>query len=160
MLLEDCDVVNELADGEARVRADFLRQVFYPAAKQILHWHEVGTLNGIGVGLTEPLPGYLVGALGLVNLTPPAFSEAVENGEDVAISVLDETMTLYTDHDAEALIYNEQTTGATTEQVKQTAEAAGVAVVPMSEVLPDNLSYVPWMASNIDRLDKALRQHG
>ena len=68
-------------------------------------------LGGTPVAITEPVPGYLIDALGLSNLTPPAFSEAIEEGEDVSVGVLDETLRLFTDDQVEALIYNEQTTG-------------------------------------------------
>src|SRR5581483_28615 len=45
---------------------------------------------GEGVGITEPLPLYMLRAMGLRNLTPPQFSQAVEEGGDVAARVLAE----------------------------------------------------------------------
>jgi zinc/manganese transport system substrate-binding protein len=51
---------------------------------------------GEGVGITEPVPLYLLDAVGLVNETPAAFSEAVEEGDDVSAAVLKETLDLYT----------------------------------------------------------------
>ncbi|MFQ1002872.1 metal ABC transporter solute-binding protein, Zn/Mn family [Modestobacter sp. SSW1-42] len=111
---------------------------------------------GAGVAITEPVPGYLLDALGAENRTPEEFSEAIEEGDDVAPAVLQETIDLFTGGQVEALVYNEQTTGAETEQVLSAAEAAGVAVVPVTETLPEGEDYVSWMQSNIDAVADAL----
>ncbi|MEO8907559.1 MAG: zinc ABC transporter substrate-binding protein, partial [Microbacteriaceae bacterium] len=47
---------------------------------------------GKGAAITEPVPLYLLNAIGLVDKTPTKFSEAIENGSDVAPSVLRETL--------------------------------------------------------------------
>ncbi|HEX8510543.1 MAG TPA: zinc ABC transporter substrate-binding protein, partial [Propionibacteriaceae bacterium] len=86
------------------------------------------TYAGQGVGLTEPVPVYLLDAIGLDNLTPAEFSEAVEEGDDVSAAVLKETLDLYTNQEVEALVYNAQTSGPVTEQVKAAAVKAGIAV--------------------------------
>lgn len=113
-------------------------------------------LGGAPVAVTEPVPGYLVAALGLRDLTPPAFSEAIEEGDDVSVAVLAETLDLFADGAVDALIYNEQTTGPTTEQVEDAAEAADVAVVGVTETLPDGETYQSWMRSTIDRIADAV----
>jgi zinc/manganese transport system substrate-binding protein len=115
-----------------------------------------GEVGGKAVGITEPVPGYLLEALGLTNPTPPEFSEAIEEGEDVSVSVLDETLSLYTDHQVDALVYNEQTSGPITEQVKQAAEDTGIPVVGVTETMPDGDTYLTWMTSNLDKLHQAL----
>lgn len=112
--------------------------------------------SGTTVGITEPVPIYLLDDVGLENLTPAAFTAGVEQGEDVPVSVLDDTLSLYRDHRVAALIYNEQTTSATTEQVKQAANDAGIPVVPVTETLPSDQDYVSWMSANLDALAKAL----
>ncbi|WP_369138123.1 metal ABC transporter solute-binding protein, Zn/Mn family [Modestobacter versicolor] len=112
--------------------------------------------EGAGVAITEPVPGYLLDALGAENRTPEEFSEAIEEGGDVAPSVLQETLDLFSGGQVEALVYNEQTTGAETEQVLAAAEAAGVAVVPVTETLPEGEDYVSWMQGNIDAVATAL----
>lgn len=113
-------------------------------------------LAGTPVSITEPVPVYLLDALSLHNLTPAAFSEAVEEGEDVPVGVLAATLDLYGSHQVAALIYNEQTTGATTEQVRQAAEDAGIPVVAVSETLPPGMDYVSWMTANLDAVAQAL----
>ena len=111
---------------------------------------------GAGVAITEPVPGYLLDALGAENRTPEEFSEAIEEGDDVAPAVLQETIDLFTSGQVKALVYNEQTTGPETEQVLDAAESAGVAVVPVTETLPEGEDYVSWMQSNIDAIADAL----
>lgn len=114
--------------------------------------------SGKGVGITEPVPLYLTEAAGLENKTPEAFSEAIEEGDDVSASVLKETVELYSKHEVAVLVYNEQTSGPITEQVQKAAESAGVPVVPVTETLPEGLDYVGWMKQNVDKLSAALGQ--
>lgn len=114
------------------------------------------TVAGKGVAITEPVPGYLLDNLGLVNKTPAEFSEAIENETDVPATVLSDTLALFSSHQVAALVYNEQTTGPQTEQVLAAAKAAGVAVVPVTETLPAGKDYITWMTANLDALRTAL----
>ncbi|HEY0189293.1 MAG TPA: zinc ABC transporter substrate-binding protein [Cellulomonas sp.] len=121
---------------------------------------ETATMNeeyaGLGVAITEPVPGYLLDAVGLDNLTPDEFSESIEEETDVPATVLQETLALFTDHQVAALVYNEQTTGSETEQVLAAAEDNDIAVVPVTETLPEGEDYVSWMTANLTALDEAL----
>jgi zinc/manganese transport system substrate-binding protein len=114
------------------------------------------TAAGEGVAITEPVPLYMTEALGLENRTAAAFSEAVEEGDDVAPAVLRDQLALLSEHRVAVLAYNEQTTGATTEQVLAAAEAAGVPVVGVRETLPDGQDYVEWMQHDLDAFRTAL----
>jgi zinc/manganese transport system substrate-binding protein len=111
---------------------------------------------GNGAAITEPVPLYLLEAVGLRNETPPAFSAAVEEGNDVSASVLKQTLDLFSGGKVKALVYNEQTSGPITEQVKKAAEQAGVPVVPVTETLPDGQSYISWMTENLNNVKRAL----
>jgi zinc/manganese transport system substrate-binding protein len=113
-------------------------------------------VKGTGVAVTEPVPDYMLDALGLDNETPPAFGEAVEAGDDVAVSVLAHTLDLFTSHAVAALVYNAQTTGAVTDQVKQAAQDAGVPVVSVTELVPSGQTYVEWMTGNLERIAAAV----
>ncbi len=104
------------------------------------------TAAGVGVGITEPVPLYLLDAMGLRNLTPLDFSRAVEDSQDVSARVLSETLALYSNHEVAALVYNAQTSGPITAQVKAAARSAGIPVVPVTETLPDDMSYLSWMS--------------
>jgi len=113
---------------------------------------------GDGVSITEPVPLYLLDAIGLDNRTPDAFSEAIEEDTDVAPAVLQATLALYSGHQVRLLAYNEQTTGPQTEAVLGAAQDNGIPVVPVTETLPDGKSYVTWMTDNLDAIAAALAQ--
>ncbi|WP_282697268.1 zinc ABC transporter substrate-binding protein [Streptomyces sp. CC208A] len=111
---------------------------------------------GTPVAVTEPVPLYLTEACGLVDKTPAAFSEAVEEGDEVPPRALQETLALFTGRSVRVLVYNEQTSGAQTERVKDAAESNGIPVVPVTETLPAGKDYQGWMADNITALERAL----
>jgi zinc/manganese transport system substrate-binding protein len=111
---------------------------------------------GVGVAITEPVPLYLLRAAGLVNRTPPQFSQAVEEGTDVAPRVLQQTLALFSMHQVWALVYNEQTVDVATTRVSHAAKAAEIPVVRMTETLPRGQSYLSWMSANLTALESAL----
>jgi zinc/manganese transport system substrate-binding protein len=113
-------------------------------------------LEGVPVSITEPVPSHMLEAIGAVNKTPEAFSAAVEDGSEIAVEVLDQTLDLYRQGKVAALVYNQQTTGPLTEQVRQAAEDGEVPVVPMTETMPAGSDYISWMTDNLDRLETAL----
>ena len=53
--------------------------------------------SGARVAITEPVPLYLLEAAGLENATPPAFSEAIEEGTDAPALVLRDVEALVSD---------------------------------------------------------------
>lgn len=113
---------------------------------------------GKGVAITEPVPLYLLDAMGLVDKTPEAFSEAIEEETDVPATVLQETLDLFSAHQVSVLVYNEQTTGAQTEAVLAAAKEAGVPDVPVQETLPSGLDYIAWQQKIIDEISQALSE--
>ena len=106
--------------------------------------------------VTEPVALRLTDLMGLHNSTPSAFLEAVEEGQDVAPATLLETLKVLEDDGIAAVIANTQTGGNETERIIDEAEAANIPVLEFAEVLPDGLTYVEWMAGNIDTLADAL----
>ncbi|WP_194410005.1 metal ABC transporter solute-binding protein, Zn/Mn family [Microbacterium cremeum] len=112
--------------------------------------------EGESVFITEPVPVYLVAAAGLENVTPDAFSEAVEEGQDVAPATLLESLGLLESGDVRVVITNSQTGGAETGQIVDAAEAAGIPVIAFSETLPEGQTYISWMQANIEALSAAL----
>ena len=112
---------------------------------------------GTGVAITEPVPLSLLEASGLVDKTPEEFSEAVEEGTDVAPAVLQQTEALLSGRQVGLLAYNEQTTGPQTEAVLKAARDNGVPVVPVTETLPAGKDYVGWMQGNLDAVGSALK---
>lgn len=132
----------------------------FTAALTVLEGDEAAikaTSAGEGVAITEPVPLYLLDAAGLVNKTPAKFSEAIEGGTDVSPVVLRDTLALFSKHAVKLLAYNEQATGPETQQVLAAAKKAGVAVVPVTETLPDGKDYLAWMTDNLAAVKAALK---
>ncbi|MDN5857657.1 MAG: zinc ABC transporter substrate-binding protein [Pseudonocardia sp.] len=114
---------------------------------------------GERIAITEPVPGYLLEAAGLVNATPAEFSEAIEEDIDPPAAVLQEMLALFTGTPVRALILNTQTQTPTTDQVELAAQTAQVPVVGMSETLPaGQADYLAWMGGQIDALAVALNR--
>ncbi len=112
---------------------------------------------GARVAVTEPVPGYLVQTAGLTDVTPPEFTEAIEEDTDPPAAVLQETLALFSGDPVRALILNAQTETPSTDQVRDAAQTAGVPVVEMTETLPEGAAgYVDWMSGQIDALAGAL----
>ncbi|MDQ1587263.1 MAG: zinc/manganese transport system substrate-binding protein [Microbacteriaceae bacterium] len=111
---------------------------------------------GQGVSITEPVPVYMLDAIGLVDKTPFAFSKAIEDGTDVSPTVLQQTLALYSSHSVKLLAYNEQTSGPQTDAVLTAAKTAGIPVVPVTETLPSGKDYISWMTSNLNAIAHAL----
>lgn len=114
--------------------------------------------EGDKIFVTEPVPLYLTAAAGLTNVTPEAFSEAVEEGQDVPPATLLEADKLLKAGDVRAVIANAQTGGAETTQVIDTAKAAGIPVIEFTEILPEGKTYLTWMADNIATLAATLNR--
>jgi zinc/manganese transport system substrate-binding protein len=111
---------------------------------------------GEGVAITEPVPLYLLEAAGLVNKTPETFSAAIEEDTDVPPAVLKETEDLFDTKQVKLLAYNQQTTGPQTEAVLAAAKRNNIRVVPVTETLPTDQSYLSWMQANLRAVSSAL----
>ncbi|WP_354003026.1 metal ABC transporter solute-binding protein, Zn/Mn family [Microbacterium elymi] len=92
--------------------------------------------EGTGVFVTEPLPLSLTDAAGLDNKTPPAFSEAVEEGQDVAPATLLEALQIISAKQVAVVVVNAQAGGAETDRVEQDAKDAGIPTLRFSEPCP------------------------
>ncbi|REJ04096.1 metal ABC transporter substrate-binding protein [Microbacterium bovistercoris] len=121
---------------------------------------ELGTLHEANEGrpifMTEPLPGYLAAAMGLDDVTPDGFSEAVEEGNDVAPATLLAARKLIDSRQVDAVLTTVQTSGGETGEVTGAAEKVGIPVVPFSELLAADQSYAEWMHDAIQSLADAL----
>jgi zinc/manganese transport system substrate-binding protein len=114
------------------------------------------TVAGSGVVVTEPVPLYLLERMGLENLTPSEFSEAVEEDTDVAPGVLQEVLDRIGDGSVDLVVYNAQTGGPLTDAVLDAAAADGVPAVAVTETLPDGMHYIGWQQSVQQDLVEAL----
>ncbi|MEW1834819.1 zinc ABC transporter substrate-binding protein [Microbacterium sp. NPDC079995] len=111
---------------------------------------------GEKVFVTEPVPLYLAAAAGLENATPEAFSEAVEEGQDVPPATMLEATDILDSGEVRTVIVNAQTGGAETTEVENLAAKNDIPVLEFTELLPEGLTYVEWMQQNIDELAGSL----
>lgn len=112
--------------------------------------------TGTEIFVTEPVPLYLAEAAGLTNVTPAAFSEAVEEGQDVPPATLLDALTLVGGGSVKIVFVNAQAAGAETTQVETKAGEAGVPVIKASELLPQGENYVSWMTDMATQIKSAL----
>lgn len=112
---------------------------------------------GDKVAYTEPVPGYLVDAAGLVLGTPTSFSRAVEDGNDPSPADFDAFRTALRTGTVKALLYNSQVTSPLTDQVKRLAEQSRTPLVEMTETLPAGMTFAAWQTSQASALLAVLR---
>lgn len=114
--------------------------------------------GGTEVLATAPVSTLMLDRAGLVDVTPDAYVQAVEAGNDPSAA------TIATMHDAidsgraAALIHNPQTTSPLTERLRQRAGRHGIPTVVMSETPPKGQTYPQWMGAQITALRDALRK--
>ncbi|RAG64394.1 ABC transporter substrate-binding protein, partial [Burkholderia multivorans] len=97
--------------------------------------------GGEKVAATEPVPLRLFDDMGLETITSPEFLAAVEEGNDVPPLVLEDAEEQISSGEAVLLGYNTQAAGPQAEQLKATAEGAGVPVVDLAETMPQGAEY-------------------
>lgn len=110
----------------------------------------------VPVAQTEPIAHYLIEESGLDDMTPEDFKDAIEEGTDPSPASIAATRDLFTSNSVEALIYNIQTQDAVTQDIRSTAEAAGIPVVEVTETLPEGQTYIEWQTKAAQDLDAAL----
>jgi zinc/manganese transport system substrate-binding protein len=126
------------------------------AALQSSELNLSGATTGVGVAITEPVPNYVLAALGMKVVTPIAFSEAIDQGTDVPATVLAQTLATLTSGEAKLLVYNVQTSGPQSDAVLAAAKKAGIPAVPVSETLPPGFDYVTWQRGVLATIAQAL----
>jgi len=147
---------SELAPGSSEIFAANLAE--FAAGISVLEAKEAAVAaSGAGVVMTEPVAGYLLEATGFTDVTPPKFSAAIEAESEVPPLVLQQSLDLVRSDRVQLLVYNEQTTGAATDQLLAAAKAAGLPVVPVAETLPEGIHYLDWISATIDAVAEAVQ---
>jgi zinc/manganese transport system substrate-binding protein len=116
-----------------------------------------GTVSGSKVISSEPVADYLLTELGLENITPSGFSEAIEEETDVSPKDLLEMQNLLKSKAVGLFVVNPQTGSVQIDALVKLAEQNQIPVVELSELLPEGTRYFEWMESNIALLEEALR---
>ena len=112
--------------------------------------------QGYSVLSSEPVADYLLDALGFENITPSDFSQAIEEERDLSPKVLLEVQELLKNKLVKLFVVNSQTGSSQIDSLVALAKDNGIAVVEMSELLPEGISYPEWMHNNILSIDTAL----
>ena len=105
---------------------------------------------------TEPIAHYLLTSAAVADVTPPEFVEAVEAENDPPVAAVAATQGLVGVRQVGALVFNPQTESPVTEQVRTSAEQAGVPVVDITETLPAGVNYLQWLDGNRAAFARAL----
>ncbi len=111
---------------------------------------------GRPIAYTEPVPGYLVAALGLRNLAPASFTRAIQNGSEPPAEAVAAMNSLIAEHRADVLLYNSQAVSPITARVRAAAQQAGIPVVGVTETLPPHLTFQQWQLAQVRSLQRAL----
>ncbi|HEY2869529.1 MAG TPA: zinc ABC transporter substrate-binding protein [Gaiellales bacterium] len=112
--------------------------------------------GGAPVAYTEPVPGYLLAAAGLRNLTPPGFSRAIEDGSEPTAAAVADMTGLLAGHRVRALLLNTQAVSPITARIRSAAEGAGIPVVGVTETLPAGETFQAWQLRQARALARAL----
>jgi zinc/manganese transport system substrate-binding protein len=114
-------------------------------------------VSGVKIISSEPVADYLLAELGLVNITPKSFSQAIEEELDVSPKDLLEIQNLISTKLVDLFVVNIQTGSVQIDALVKLAESSGVAVIKVSELLPEGLGYLAWMEQNISAIEAGLK---
>jgi len=144
-------------DGKAAIRAGEQRMLAQISKLQKIERASRATTKGMSALITEGFAAYLVRDLGMKNVTPQSFRNAVENEVDAAPSVMNQLRKQILGHRVSVVISNRLTSTAQTDQLVAWAKQAGVPVLNLTESLPHGQNYIHWMTSNIKRIATAVK---
>jgi zinc/manganese transport system substrate-binding protein len=117
------------------------------------------TYPNTSVIATEPVAYYLLQASGLVNRTPPAFSQANENGTDPSPADMAYVLDLVNHRQVAAVLINPQTSTPAINSLQDAARRAGVPVTEVTETLPNGTDYLTWQRNTVNQLVAALQSN-
>jgi zinc/manganese transport system substrate-binding protein len=119
--------------------------------------HIRSTYSGVPVASTESIFVYAAQALGLNLISPPAFMQAISEGNDPPAQTVAEFQDQLTHHQVKVLVYNTQTSTPITDNLKQLAAQNKIPVVGISETIePATASFQDWQSKQLDALQAAL----
>jgi zinc/manganese transport system substrate-binding protein len=113
---------------------------------------------GTPVAYTEPVPGYLIAAAGLRDLTPGAFARAIEDGSEPSPGAVAQMTALMHGKRVRVLFVNDQAVSPITSRMRAAATAAGIPVVGVSETMPEGVTFQAWQLAQARALERALRR--
>ncbi len=113
--------------------------------------------GGTKVAATEDIFAYLATAANLNLVSPPAFIQAVAEGNDPPASSIVIFENQLQSGGVQVLVYNEQTVTPLTENMKKLAANEDIPVVGVTETIqPPDVSFEDWMNAQLIELQNAL----
>jgi zinc/manganese transport system substrate-binding protein len=112
---------------------------------------------GRKVASTESIFVYLANATGLDVVSPPAFMDAVAEGNDPPAQSIVQFQQLIQNGTVTVLVYNAQTVTPLTQSMKALAASKGIPIVAVTETIqPPDVSFQVWMNAELIALQNAL----
>ncbi|MGH7237256.1 MAG: metal ABC transporter solute-binding protein, Zn/Mn family, partial [Candidatus Saccharimonadales bacterium] len=100
---------------------------------------------------------YLASAAGIYLVSPPAFIQAVAEGNDPPAASVVKFQQQLKSGQVKLLVYNQQTVTPLTENMKSLAAQQNIPVVGITEtVQPPDTSFQTWMNAELLNLENAL----
>jgi zinc/manganese transport system substrate-binding protein len=140
-ILKDGNGPNDISLSTYNARIDEIKQDF----------------AGVKVGSTESIFVYLANATGLDLVSPPAFMEAVAEGNDPPAQSIVQFDNLITNGTIQMLVYNEQTVTPLTSSIKALAAQYNIPTVGVTETIqPPDVAFQVWMNAELLQIQNAL----
>ena len=112
---------------------------------------------GTPVASTESIFEYLGDYLGLKVVSPPAFMQAVAEGNDPPAPSVGAFQDLLSKKQAKVLVYNRQTSTAVTTNIKKIATNQAIPIVGVTETIqPPGATFQEWFGAELLDLQNAL----
>ncbi len=112
---------------------------------------------GTKVTATEPVFGYMAEALGL-QVMDEKFQWVIMNDAEPTPKMLINYQNLLKDHQVKVLFYNNQVSDNTTQSILKLAQDNHIAVVGVSETMPQDANVITWLKSLLKDTQNALIQ--
>jgi zinc/manganese transport system substrate-binding protein len=113
--------------------------------------------SGTKVAATEDIFAYLANASGLNLISPPAFIQAVAEGNDPPTDSVAVFQQQLESGQVKVLVYNEQTVTPLTTSMKALAAQQNIPIVGVTEtVQPPDTTFQDWMNAELINLENAL----
>ncbi len=114
---------------------------------------------GYGVFSLTPLASIMIEDAGFDEYAPSELLEAVEEERDIPPASIAEAEEIFLNPDVLMVITNDQVTDTQMQSMAELAQANGLPVVGLSELIPnEDWDYLDWMANNLDVLMSTVDQ--
>jgi len=114
---------------------------------------------GTEVGATETVFDYMAQALGLDLVSPPAFMQAVAEGNDPPAASVTDFQQQLASNTIKVLVFNAQTATAVTTNIKRQAQGRHIPTVAVTETLqPTTATFQAWQTAQLQVLQRALAE--